>query len=78
MEDNFLEYLKKLGKNIAKIRADKGMTQYKLAKELIMEQSNLGRIESGKTNPTIKTLYKISEKLDCNITDLIDVNMIEL
>lgn len=65
----FDEYLVKLGGRIREERDNKGLTQYKLAKELFMEQSNLARIEDGKTNPTVKTLIKISKVLGCKVKD---------
>jgi DNA-binding XRE family transcriptional regulator len=48
------------------------MTQYKLAKEIFTDQSNLARIEEGKVNPTVKTLVKISIVLKCDIKDLFE------
>ena len=72
MEINLDSYLKKLGKNISKIRKRNNMTQYKLAKEIFTDQSNLARIEEGKVNPTVKTLAKISVALDCDIKDLFE------
>jgi transcriptional regulator with XRE-family HTH domain len=72
MEINLDGYLKKLGKNIAKIRKRNSMTQYKLAKEIFTDQSNLARIEEGKVNPTVKTLVKISLVLKCDVKDLFE------
>jgi transcriptional regulator with XRE-family HTH domain len=72
MEINLDGYLKKLGKNIAKIRKRNSMTQYKLAKEIFTDQSNLARIEEGKVNPTVKTLVKISVVLKCDVKDLFE------
>ena len=65
-------YLKRLGKNIAQMREKKKLTQYKLAKEIFTDQSNLARIEDGNVNPTVKTLLKISTVLKCRVKDLID------
>ena len=65
-------YLIQLGEQIKSERNNKGLTQYKLAKELFMEQSNLARIENGKTNPTVNTLIKIAKVLDCKVKDLIN------
>ncbi len=72
MEITLEVYLKKLGKNIALIRKKKNLSQYKLAQEILTDQSNLARIEDGKVNPTVKTLLKISSALDCRVRDLID------
>jgi len=70
MATNSDKYLAQLGKRIANIREKKGMTQYKLAKDLMMEQSNLARIEDGKTNPTVKTLLKICDAIKISMSDL--------
>jgi transcriptional regulator with XRE-family HTH domain len=72
MEIDTSSHLKKLGKNIALIREKKKMTQYKLAKEVLTDQSNLARIEDGKVNPTVKTLIKISIVLKCKVKDFFD------
>lgn len=72
MEITLDSHLKKLGKNIATIRKKRNLTQYKLAKEILTDQSNLARIEEGKVNPTVKTLIKISSALDCKVKDLFD------
>ena len=72
MEIDVDSYLKKLGKSISSIREKKNMTQYKLAKEIFTNQSNLARIEEGKVNPTVKTLLKISSALRCDLKDLFD------
>ncbi len=65
-------HLKKLGKNISKMREKRKITQYKLAKEILTDQSNLARIEDGKVNPTVKTLFKISTVLNCKVKDFFD------
>jgi len=48
------------------------MSQYRLAKEIFYNQSNLARIENGKVFPSIKTLLKISAALNCRVRDFID------
>jgi transcriptional regulator with XRE-family HTH domain len=61
------KYLQFIGSRITEIRRLKGISQYKLAKNVMMEQSNLARIEKGLTNPTIKTLLKISDALEVQL-----------
>ena len=46
------------------------MTQNDLAIECDFEKASLCRIEAGKINITIRTLYKISKALDIQIADL--------
>ena len=65
------KYLQLIGNKIAELRKLKGISQYK-AKLVMMEQSNLARIEKGLTNPTIKTLLKISDALEVKLSELFD------
>jgi transcriptional regulator with XRE-family HTH domain len=63
--------LLEIGKNIKRIRLEKGMSQQELAAMCNFEKSNMSRIEAGATNPTILTLYKISSALDIHIIDIL-------
>lgn len=74
METIINKNLIRLGLNIKKFREHKKLTQYMLAKEIIMDQSNLARIEKGESNPTAKTLIKISIVLDCDVRDFFEFN----
>lgn len=65
-------HFKRLGQKIALIREKRKMSQYKLAKEIFTDQSNLAKIEDGKANPTVKTLLKISIVLKCKVKDFFD------
>ena len=49
------------------------MTLDDLAAASNMDNSNIARLESGNTNPTIRTLYKISLGLKVKLKDLVDV-----
>lgn len=60
-----------IGLNIKRIRESKNITQQELAYRCDFEKSNLSRIESGKTNITIKNLWKISKALEVDITELL-------
>jgi len=62
--------LAKLGERIKAIRTGKSMTQNQLAMECDFEKASLSRIESGLSNPTIRTLNKISTALDVPLSDL--------
>lgn len=63
----------KIGKKIKEIRISKSMTLDDLAAESNMDNANVARIESGNTNATIKTLYKISRGLKVKLKDIVDV-----
>ena len=62
-------FLISLGTRIRVIRKQRSMTQQHLSNLCEIEKANLSRIESGKTNPTILTLLKLSKSLDTQLTD---------
>ena len=61
-----------VGKQICTLRKQLKLTQASLASSAGMEESALQRIESGRTNPTNKTLYKVSKALNVEIKDLFE------
>lgn len=65
-------YLKLLGKNIVKIRKERGIKQNELSDILDIDDGSLRRIESGRTNPTTMTLYNIACALEIELKDLFD------
>lgn len=64
------ERLLKLGERIKAIRKKKNMSQKALAIKCEFEKTNMSRIESGKSNLTMRTLFKICKALDINETEL--------
>lgn len=70
---NEVEVYMLIGERIKKMRQRKGMTQQMLADECDIEKPNLSRIENGNTNPTVKSLWKISNALGVRLKDLVDV-----
>ena len=67
MERN--KFLISLGSQIRIIRKQKKLTQQSLSDICEIEKANLSRIESGITNPTVLTLFKMSKALNVGITD---------
>lgn len=67
------EILKKVGKKIKEVRESKGFSQVELVGKMQgeIDPTNISRIESGRTNPTIYTLYRIAEALEVKVTDLV-------
>ncbi|MDG1291936.1 MAG: helix-turn-helix transcriptional regulator [Flavobacteriaceae bacterium] len=59
--DDFL--IVELGKRISFLRREKSLTQAQLSDLVEMEESALRRIELGGTNPTFKTLLRLSKGL---------------
>lgn len=73
------EILKKVGKRIQEIRLEKGLTQVELVGRIEgeIDTTNISRIESGRTNPTLLTLYRIAVALEVPLTDLVNVDFIQ-
>ncbi|MDN4012001.1 helix-turn-helix transcriptional regulator [Chryseobacterium gambrini] len=73
------ELLKSVGKKIQEIRNNKGLTQVELVGKIEgeIDTTNISRIEAGRTNPTLFTLYRIAEALEVKLSDLVDIVLIE-
>lgn len=65
------EFVRLIGENIISNRKKIGMSQIELAIIVGIEDSALRRIEKGRTNPTAKTLLKIAEALEIEVSDLV-------
>ena len=58
-----LEPEREVWRLIAEARSEQGLTQKELAERCGMKQTNLSRIERGKTSPTIDTLQRLANGL---------------
>lgn len=63
-----LEVEFKIYNALVRARIEKKLTQKELAKKLGITQSNLARFESGRTNPTLSFLQKITSGLGLKLT----------
>jgi transcriptional regulator with XRE-family HTH domain len=62
----------KIGKNVKKLRQEKGISQDRLSKLADLSLNTVVTVESGvNPNPTIETLTKIAKALEVGVTDLI-------
>lgn len=59
-----------VGKNIKKLRSAKGLTQEELAAKLNVTRQALSSWETGRTEPDIDTLERISQVLEVSIEDV--------
>lgn len=68
--------LKIIGQNIKKTRLEKGLTQVDLVGkiEARIDTTNISRIEQGRTNATIHTLFKISQALEVPLSEICTLN----
>ncbi len=63
---------KKIGQRIIDQRTKKGFTQAELARACSKDRQAIEKLESGKVNPTLYTLYEIAKALEISITALVD------
>ena len=63
----------KIGLKIRELRINQNLSLQELSDKLNIEYNNLIRIEKGRTNPTIKTLYKICRILGVKLIDIVDI-----
>lgn len=60
----------RLGRNIQKIRKQKGITQEQLAEKVGVSTTWIGYVELGFKKPNLKLLYKIARVLEIKVKDL--------
>lgn len=61
--NNMTESAKKLGRNMRRIRLEKGMTQGDICRKLKLDRAYVSNLENGKKNPTLATIEKIAKAL---------------
>ena len=65
-------FLKKLGKNVARLREEAGLTQTELALRCDKDRQSLNRLEKGRINPSAFYLSQLAEELKIPVKDLLD------
>jgi transcriptional regulator with XRE-family HTH domain len=73
------ELLVLFGKQIKKLRIEKGMSQVDLVAKMQgnIDTTNISRIEAGRTNPTVYSLYRLSEALEISMSELMNFGIKE-
>jgi putative transcriptional regulator len=61
---------KKIGDRIVQLRKDKGWLQADLARACGKDRQAIEKLENGKVNPTLFSLYEIAVALDVNLSQL--------
>ncbi|UWX60027.1 helix-turn-helix domain-containing protein [Chryseobacterium oranimense] len=72
-----LEILKAVGNKIKEIRQSKGFSQLDLVGKMEgnIDVTNISRIEQGRTNPTVYTLFRIADALDVHPKEFFDIKI---
>ncbi len=66
-----MDMRKLVGRNAARIRKEKGLTQEQLAEKCGLSQQYLSGLEQGRRNPTIVTIYELAIALGVSHVDLV-------
>lgn len=62
-------FIQALAKRVRELREQSGLSSAEVARRMLMDRGNYTRIETGKTNPTSLTLYKLSQIINCEVAD---------
>ena len=73
IDEEIESYLIKLGKRIAKIRKEKGLSQDDLWYESGLSRRTVGKIELGQGDVRVGTLIRISKVLDIPLDKLVKI-----
>lgn len=65
------EFKKKIGKRIIELRTQKGWSQSDLARACEKDRQAIEKLENGKVNPTLYSLYEISKTLGVSLSSLV-------
>ena len=63
-----------IGRNFARIRCEKGLTQEQVAAQSGFSQQYLSGLEQGRRNPTIVTVYELAQALGVSHLDLLQAD----
>lgn len=66
-----MDMRKLVGRNFARLRREKGLTQEQIEALSGFSQQYLSSLENGRRNPTVITLYELAQALGVSHVDLI-------
>lgn len=67
------QFLKELGKNIVRLREERGWSQSELSRQCDKDRQSIERLENGKINPSAYYLYEIAKALNIPINKLTEI-----
>jgi transcriptional regulator with XRE-family HTH domain len=66
-----MDMRKLVGRNAARLRREAGLTQEQLSERCGLSQQYLSKLEQGRRNPTVVTLYEIAQGLGVSHMELV-------
>lgn len=67
-----MDMRKLVGRNFARLRRAKGLTQEQVEERSGFSQQYLSSLERGRRNPTVITLYELARALDVSHVELLE------
>ncbi len=65
----------KIGQRIIELRTEIGWSQSDLARACYKDRQAIEKLENGKVNPTLFTLFEVSKALNISVKDLFNFNI---
>ena len=66
-----MDMRKLVGRNVKRIRQDRGLTQEELAERSGFSQQYISGLEQGRRNPTIVSIYELATALGVSYMELV-------
>jgi transcriptional regulator with XRE-family HTH domain len=66
-----MDMRKLVGRNVKRVRQDKGLTQEQLAERSGFSQQYISGLEQGRRNPTIVSIYELATALGVSHMELV-------
>lgn len=70
------ELNKRIGERIIILRTKKGWSQSDLARACLKDRQAIEKIEKGRVNPTIYSLFEVAKVLGIELKELVDINAV--
>ena len=74
---NEKDLLWKIGQRVKQIREEKGITQQSIANNIDTDRANISRLESGRVDSRISTLFRIATDLGVPLPSLLEIDYTE-
>lgn len=66
---------KKIGQRIISLREKKGLSQSDLARACNKDRQAIEKLENGRVNPTLYTLYEVAKALELPLSTITDIKI---
>jgi len=75
LKSDYIHLKDKFGDNLKKIREDKGYSLRQLASKCDLDDSQMSKIENGKWDVQLSTIFELAKGLDIEPKELLNFNI---